>query len=117
MRIVVDTSRLDGINSRAMALAVVQKMAQDTQAEIVMNFNTQSPSPAGEAPGVDTGNLKNSVVAVPRGGLSWAVVVGAEYGIDLEYGTSKMAARPFVLPAVKRMLKNLPKDLMVSLLE
>lgn len=117
MRIVVDTTHLDGIKSRVIAEAVVQKMAQDTQAEIVMNFNTQSPSPAGEAPGVDTGNLKNSVVANPRGALTWVVGIGAEYGVNLEYGTSKMAARPFVRPAINRMMKNLPDDLLVKLLE
>ena len=117
MRVVIDTRHLDGINSVAMADAVVQKMAQDTQAEIVMNFNTQSPSPVGEAPGVDTGNLKNSVVATSRGALTWVVNIGAEYGVALEYGTRKMGARPFVRPAIDRMMRNLPRDLLVSLLE
>lgn len=117
MRVVIDMRHLNGIDSVKMAETVVQKMAQDTQAEIVMNFNTESPSPAGEAPGVDTGTLKNSVVAVPKGRKTWAVNIGADYGIDLEYGTRKMAARPFVRPAINRMMRNLPRDLMVTLVE
>ena len=117
MRIVVDTRHLDGINSQKMAKAVVQKMAQDSQTEVVMNFSSSSPSSPGETPGVDTGNLKNKTVAEPRGALTWALVIGTEYAVDLEYGTRKMAARPFVLPAINRMMKNLPDDLLVSLLE
>lgn len=117
MRVVVDMKHLNGIDSVKMAEAVVQKMAQDTQTEIVMNFSSQSPSSPGQPPGVDTGTLKNSVVAVPRGRKTWVVNIGAEYGLALEYGTRNMAARPFVLPAINRMMRNLPNDLMVTLVE
>jgi len=43
--------------------------------------------------------------------LTWRVRVGAEYGAALEYGIAKMAARPYVLPAVERTVNNLPSAL------
>lgn len=113
MRVVVDVSALQRL-ARDMperAGAVVQKMAQDTQTDIVNNFSPNSPSSPGMPPAVDTGNLKNSVVAVPVDPLTWRLLVGAEYGADLEYGTGKMAARPYVLPAVERTVTRLPGDL------
>ena len=120
MRVVINTSVLQRI-AREMpgkAEAIVQKMAQDTQTDIVNNFSPNSPSSPGEPPGVDTGNLKNSVVAVPDNApLTWRVRVGAEYGAALEYGIAKMAARPYVLPAVERTVNNLPSALAAEVYE
>jgi HK97 gp10 family phage protein len=50
---------------------------------------------------VDTGALKNSIHAErKRRGLYW-VADGVEYGIYQELGTSRMAAQPFLVPAVE----------------
>lgn len=114
MRVNVDVSALRRLQqvTPQRAGAIVRKMAMDCQAEIVNNFSPNKPSAPGDPPGVDTGNLKNSIVAVKgETTFTYLVQVGAEYGADLEYGTSKMAARPFVLPAVERVLANLPPDL------
>jgi len=114
MRVVVDVSALQRLEREmpGKAAAVIQKTAQDTQTEIVNNFSPNSPSDPGSPPGVDTGNLKNSVVAVPDSApLTWLVQVGADYGADLEYGTVNIDARPYVLPAVERVVNNLPSDL------
>src|SRR6056297_111030 len=112
MRVVIDKTKLERIMRRMPGTAddVLRKMAQDSQAEVVNNFNTQSPSPEGEAPGVDTSALKNSIIAEPKG-TGWALHDGVEYGVHLEYGTATMAARPFMLPAVERVIANLPSDL------
>ena len=58
----------------------------------------------GEAPAVDTGNLKNSILAQPIGDGSkeWEVRVAAEYGIALEFGTEDIAPRPFARPAMEK---------------
>lgn len=119
MRVVIDMTRLQALERAMPGIAgqVVQKMAQDTQADIVNSFSPNSPSAPGDPPAVDTGNLKNSVVAVPRDAQTWAVLIGAEYGVDLEYGTGKMAARPFVLPAFERTVGRLPSDLAVEVYE
>lgn len=52
---------------------------------------------------VDTGFLKNSIQARPLGPLLWEVTVGAHYGVYVEFGTVRMAARPYLGPAVERM--------------
>jgi HK97 gp10 family phage protein len=51
---------------------------------------------------VDTGALKSSIDAEEKDGpLNWWVHDGVEYGIYQELGTSKMAAQPFMVPAVE----------------
>jgi HK97 gp10 family phage protein len=70
---------------------VVRKTAKDVEARA----KTRAP--------VDTGALKNSIQARPRDELTSEVVVGQEYGLYQEFGTVKMAARPFLRPAVEEV--------------
>lgn len=116
MRVVVDTAHLDKLAKGLDVDTFLGKLAMDCEADIKNNFSSQSPSPVGEPPGVDTGNLKNSVVANRRGKV-WVVQVGADYGADLEYGTRKMGARPFVRPAVRRVVQNINKRDLVDIVE
>jgi HK97 gp10 family phage protein len=73
------------IESKA-ALAVA-KTARDVEAA------AKSRAP------VDTGALRNSITAEQLAALAWIVAVGAEYGIYQEFGTYKMGAQPFLVPA------------------
>lgn len=51
---------------------------------------------------VATGYLRSSIKAESlETGKSAQIVVGAEYGRFVEYGTYKMAARPFLTPALE----------------
>lgn len=50
---------------------------------------------------VRTGFLKGSIQAKQEKPLAWRVDVQAEYGIYVEFGTSRMAARPYFVPAVE----------------
>ena len=60
-------------------------------------------SAAGEYPASDTGNLASNInVQIDTGGLSGTVESKANYSSMLEYGTSKMAARPFMQPSSER---------------
>jgi len=60
-------------------------------------------SAAGEYPASDTGNLASNInVQIQTGGLSGTVESKAGYSSMLEYGTSKMAARPFMQPSAER---------------
>ena len=68
-------------------------------------------SKPGDAPNKDNGDLiKYLIVSKVKGntrkGYSAYVKSLAPYSMDLEYGTSRMAARPFLRPA---LAKNAPK--------
>lgn len=56
---------------------------------------------AQDAAPVRTGFLKNSI-AVEIGKLVDRVIVSAEYGAHVEFGTRYMRARPYLIPAFER---------------
>lgn len=60
------------------------------------------PSAPGEPPKNDTGLLANSIETVQVVPLKVEVSSNAPYSRALEYGTSKMAERPFMRPALKK---------------
>jgi HK97 gp10 family phage protein len=61
------------------------------------------PSRPGETPKGDTGELELGIVVRPRAsGKTVEVVSTAPYSIALEFGTHKMAERPFMRPAAKK---------------
>lgn len=64
---------------------------------------------------VDTGALRDSIRAEGNG-LKWTVVVGAPYGVYVEFGTMYMSAQPFLLPAAMRRFPDVVKDLRNSIL-
>lgn len=57
---------------------------------------------------VDTGNLRNSITHKVEGD---AVTIGTpvHYASHVEYGTSKMAAQPFLRPAVDESMPRLER--------
>ena len=64
---------------------------------------THTASAPGQAPMSDTGRLANSITFDRVGDLTASVGSNLNYAPWLEYGTSRMAARPFFRPAVERM--------------
>lgn len=46
-----------------------------------------------------TGNLARSISAVREAAGRWLVFVSVVYGIYVEFGTSRMSARPYFIPA------------------
>lgn len=95
----IDKDKLTNLirTSPTKASNLVNAMALDGQAYVVRSF-TVSPSAPGEPPGVVTGTLKNSIHVEPMGEFKRAIVTGVEYAAHLEFGTEKMAARPFMGP-------------------
>ena len=63
-------------------------------------FATQSV--AQQMAPVDTGNLRGSIRAEPLSAIEYRVVASAEYAVYVELGTSKMAAQPYLDPALRR---------------
>ena len=50
-----------------------------------------------------TGALKGGIIAEPISKFLWWVHDSVEYGIFHELGTSRMKARPFMVPAVEKV--------------
>ena len=62
-------------------------------------------SAPGQAPASDTGNLVSKIVVKQKDANVTNVESNANYSAFLEYGTSKMEARPFMLPAFEKSKK------------
>lgn len=60
---------------------------------------------------VDTGRLRSSIQYVNTGQGSCMVDTNTFYAIFLEFGTSKMAARPFLRPAYEKARTELIANL------
>jgi HK97 gp10 family phage protein len=73
------------------------------------------PSKPGEPPNNDTGHLKANIEVVQVEPLKVEVSSNAEYSRALEFGTSKMSARPFMQPAADRVRKELPDMVRVAI--
>ena len=63
---------------------------------------THQASAPGQAPASDTGNLVSQIIVRPKNTDEVAVESNALYSSFLEFGTSKMLARPFLFPATER---------------
>ena len=74
---------------RPKASQIVRKTAADVEAR------AKSIVP------VDTGNLKNSIQTEMESDLTAVVGTNVEYAPYVEYGTYKMAARPYLGPAAE----------------
>ena len=90
------TGTPEQLNRAVLAAAI------DVNSEIVLSFGT-SPSAPGDPPGVDTGALRASMKA-EKGDQDMTAIVyaGVEYAPYLEFGTERMAARPFFTPVLLR---------------
>ena len=71
---------------------------------------THTASAAGEPPATDTGRLVSSIFQdTKRRGKTFVGIVGSsvDYAVHLEFGTTKMAARPFLQPALDKNRKKI----------
>jgi len=66
---------------------------------------THRASAPGEAPASDTGNLVSKIIVKQKSKNITNVESNANYSAFLEYGTSKMEPRPFMLPAFEKSKK------------
>ena len=68
---------------------------------------THRASAPGQAPASDTGNLVRNIVVKQENPDLVKVESNATYSSFLEFGTSKMLARPFLFPATERSRKKI----------
>ena len=62
-------------------------------------------SAPGQAPASDTGNLVSKIIVRQKSRDVTSVQSNANYSAFIEYGTSKMQPRPFMLPAFEKSKK------------
>lgn len=89
----------------------IGEIAEFGAVDIKENFTLDHvPSYPGEPPAVRTGFLRDSVSGTQASAqLEAEIEVEAYYGILLEFGTEKIAPRPFVRPAVHRLVLEIPR--------
>jgi predicted secreted Zn-dependent protease len=85
------------------ATALVRDTAERITDRVVasMEASTPGPSSPGEAPAIDTGNLAGSYQWQMDGDHAADVCTDVDYAPHLEYGTTRMAPRPHLTPAVE----------------
>ena len=80
----------------------VQVAAQISITEGAVSGRNHTPSLPGEAPNQNTGHLGGAIETIQKLPLLVEVSSNAEYAASLEFGTSKMAARPYMAPASRK---------------
>lgn len=102
-------------DTHANAIASIQGGAKSGRVYRKYNPNrTHQASAAGQAPATDTGRLVASV-NMHFGGNQAVVGTNVTYGPMLEFGTSNMAARPWLLPAFEKAKIGVEKELRARL--
>lgn len=101
MRVVIKFNNLPRIKADVdnKGGALVRAVAVECERYIKQSFGT-SPSPPGGPPGVDTGALRASIHTEAVNALTQRIADAVEYGVYLEFGTTRMGARPFMIPGL-----------------
>ena len=87
----------------------VKAEAQHSITEGAVSGKNHVPSKPGEPPNEDTGTLRRNITVTQVGPLHVRVSSNAPYSSHLEFGTSKMAARPFMGPAARKVKPQVVK--------
>jgi len=82
---------------------LIQTEAQISITRGAVSGKNHVPSAPGQPPNQDTGVLGGNIETTRAGKLRVRVTSKAGYSSALEFGTSKMAARPFMRPARDKM--------------
>lgn len=124
MATTLDMRKLTALRHKVQSGAIEERLLQRTgdaiNDHVQTHWSASSPSSPGHPPAVVTGELKNSIRVVRMSANHYRVVVMAEHGLYLEFGTSRMAPRPFLSPAVEAVrpqVKGQAKIAVVSVIE
>lgn len=128
--LMADLKRLGTISEEAV-VDTINDIAMDTQQEAVRGIQrgpasgrtykrgtiTHTASAAGQFPMSDTGRLAANVEFEIATKSKAVAVVGTNiaYGPHLEFGTSKMAARPWLMPSFRKATEGVAKELKAKL--
>ena len=101
-----DVKALVGRAGNLVRNTAVQSIKQGAKSGVTYQLynprRTHRASAPGQPPATDTGFLVNNIfLDIDSDGLGASVESRADYSAYLEFGTSKMAARPFLQPALE----------------
>ena len=104
----IDTSEVRALGSRLQTVG--GRIGADASAAMRRTAYSIEVDAKATAP-VDTGNLRSSISTTITGDGRFGAMTAevgptASYGIYLEYGTSRMAAQPYMGPAFDRRVGN-----------
>lgn len=115
-----------GSDAEEAMIDVITDLVTDTQQFSVDGINTgpatgavytrggitHQASAPGEYPMSDTGRLASNIITLLPSGSSIEGQVGTniEYGTFLEFGTSRMAARPWLMPSFEKAKVDVAKE-------
>jgi len=110
--------RLDGKSSAEVrkALKELQTKKPEKCKEILLEWASFIEGRAKEIVPVRTGNLKNSIMfEILKGGFAAEIGTHVEYAPYVEFGTSRMRAKPYLVPSfeqsVQIFLEKIRKEL------
>lgn len=84
----------------------IQVEAQISMTRGEVSGKKHVPSRPGEPPNADTHRLADNIETLQPEPLRVEVSSNAPYAVELEYGTSKMAERPYMRPATEKKRKE-----------
>lgn len=118
---------VDGINSGPATGAVYDSIFRTINGRVVPvgprsgnNLSaTHQASAPGEYPMSDTGRLASNIITLLPNGSSIEGQVGTniEYGTFLEFGTSRMEARPWLMPSFEKAKNDVSKKLNQAIMQ
>jgi HK97 gp10 family phage protein len=86
---------------------ILKAEAQHSITEGSVSGRNHVPSLPGESPNADTGVLHTHIETTQPAPLRVEVASNARYSAPLEFGSSRMAARPFMGPAARKSRKQI----------
>lgn len=92
----------------ARAENAIREVAEVGQKSAKALVSGPSPSAPGNPPGIITGWLRDSITLAQQDRYHWILLAGAHYSLYLEFGTYKMAARPFMRPTAVTLRQVAP---------
>jgi HK97 gp10 family phage protein len=94
------TVHIEGMSKLRRALLTVTQEGRKTASREVMRSALKVQAGAKARCPVDTGRLRGSIaVEIEEGGLGASVGTNVHYAPFVEFGTSRMRARPYLFPA------------------
>lgn len=97
------TTQVGSVKIDTRVLDKITAEIQPKASKVVNKYGLAITGEAAKNAPLDTGALRSSITSesMMTGDMSFTVQDGVNYGIFQELGTSKMAAQPFLLPAVE----------------